>query len=172
MATSNSQSVITWRQRTKIKAVKYLGNKCSICGYDKCLGVLQFHHTDATQKEFSISGKSISWEKIQKELDKCVLVCANCHGEIHYKNNMVELLPERKIPICESCGKELKQLHNKFCKDCFKQPSKIDWPEDKELEKLIKEASSLTALGRNLGISDNAIRKHCQRRNIPFKKIG
>lgn len=43
---------------------------------------LTFHHVNPLKKEFDISGKSISWERLKKELDKCVLVCRNCHGEI------------------------------------------------------------------------------------------
>lgn len=42
---------------------------------------LTFHHLDPSQKEFEISGKSISWERLKAELDKCALVCRNCHGE-------------------------------------------------------------------------------------------
>lgn len=76
---------VTKRRRTlKIKAVEYLGGSCSICGYDKHPGVLDFHHIEPQLKSFGISsgGFSRSWEKIQSELDKCVLVCANCHREI------------------------------------------------------------------------------------------
>ena len=132
-----SQAVITWRQRTKLKAVQYLGGSCSKCGYNKCLGSLQFHHTDPSKKDFSISGKSISWDKIKTELDKCILVCSNCHGELHYGNNTVELLPDRVIPVCIGCGKELKQLHNKYCRSCYKPTTKIEWPSNKELQALL-----------------------------------
>ena len=67
------------------KAVSYLGEKCSLCGYDTCIDALEFHHIDPTQKDFGISYKGItrSWDKIKDELDKCVLVCSNCHKEIH-----------------------------------------------------------------------------------------
>jgi len=43
---------------------------------------MDFHHTNSKEKDFKISGISVSWERIKKELDKCVLVCKNCHGEI------------------------------------------------------------------------------------------
>ena len=73
------------RRRLKLQAIEYLGSKCSVCGYDKCVGALEFHHTDPTQKEFAISRKGYTraWSKVKEELDKCVLVCANCHREIH-----------------------------------------------------------------------------------------
>jgi hypothetical protein len=61
-----------------------MGGKCSICGYDKCLDALDFHHVDPSQKEFSFRDRrGISRERLEIELAKCVLVCANCHREIH-----------------------------------------------------------------------------------------
>lgn len=71
------------RRETKRRAVEYLGGKCRECGYNKCLRALEFHHLE--DKEFAISAKghTRSWERPVKELDKCVLLCANCHAELH-----------------------------------------------------------------------------------------
>jgi hypothetical protein len=77
------ESDATWKQRIKLQAVEALGRKCCVCGYSRCVDVLHFHHADATLKEFTISEKSWSWERLLNELKKCALVCANCHGEIH-----------------------------------------------------------------------------------------
>ena len=75
------------RKRKQIKrdSVEYLGGKCSICGYDKCIDALEFHHKDPSQKEFGIArnGHIRAWSKTKQELKKCILVCANCHREIH-----------------------------------------------------------------------------------------
>ena len=73
------------RDVLKVKAVEYMGGKCYECGYNKCLGSLVFHHLDPAEKDFAISAKGYtrSWEKVKAELDKCILVCANCHGGIH-----------------------------------------------------------------------------------------
>ena len=60
-----------------------MGGKCRLCGYSRCIDSMHFHHADPTLKEFTISTKSWSWERLVQELSKCVLVCANCHGEIH-----------------------------------------------------------------------------------------
>lgn len=80
----NSCSVNERRTKIKIKCLKYKGNKCEICGYNKCIRALSFHHTDPSKKDFIISGNHTRrWTKIRKELDKCILVCANCHMEIH-----------------------------------------------------------------------------------------
>jgi len=67
----------------KIKLISYKGNKCQLCGYNRCISSLHFHHKNPNEKNFSISGKSLSFEKLKKEVDKCILVCSNCHGEIH-----------------------------------------------------------------------------------------
>lgn len=66
-------------------SVEYKGGHCIICGYNRCMSALEFHHLDQNKKDFSISvnGYTMSWEKIKNELDKCVCVCANCHREIH-----------------------------------------------------------------------------------------
>lgn len=72
------------RKMIDSKALEYKGGKCTHCGYNKCKASLHFHHLDPNQKEFKLSGNwGLSWSKIKKELDKCELVCANCHGEIH-----------------------------------------------------------------------------------------
>lgn len=80
------------RYRIKKKAINYLGGKCSKCGYDEHLAALTFHHTDDS-KEFNISKlmHSISWEELKLELDKCIVLCANCHNIEHSKyDNLFE----------------------------------------------------------------------------------
>ena len=68
----------------KTRAVEYKGGKCILCGYQRCTDSLVFHHINPEEKSFAISGTYLrSWEKIKEELDKCVLLCANCHGEVH-----------------------------------------------------------------------------------------
>lgn len=76
-------SVISWRKRKKKELVEYKGGCCEKCGYNKSIEVLQFHHLNPNEKDFTISGKSYSIERLKKEVDKCILVCANCHIEIH-----------------------------------------------------------------------------------------
>ncbi len=84
---NKSNNVINWRKRKKLELVKYKGGKCEICGYDRCVRALEFHHTDINDKDFTISGKSWSYERLKKEVDKCILVCSNCHVEIHEELN-------------------------------------------------------------------------------------
>jgi hypothetical protein len=76
-------SVMNRRALMKRKAIEYKGGKCERCGYNTCDRALAFHHLDPSQKEFSISRTNKGWEKMKIELDKCILVCCNCHMEIH-----------------------------------------------------------------------------------------
>lgn len=76
-----------WRKNTKQKLVEALGSCCQICSYRKCNQVLELHHIDPKEKDFAISNATSRklTDKIKKELDKCILVCANCHREIHHE---------------------------------------------------------------------------------------
>ena len=85
-----SEVVIRWRNRVKTKLVEYKGEKCQCCGYNRCIRALEFHHLDPSQKDFTISGKSKSFETLKKEADKCILVCSNCHKEIHAGISKIE----------------------------------------------------------------------------------
>lgn len=82
-----SAAVQKRRENLKLMALEYKGGKCCQCGYDKCPAALEFHHTDPSEKDFGISAKGLtrSWEKLKEELDKCILVCSNCHREIHFE---------------------------------------------------------------------------------------
>lgn len=72
-------------QKLKIFGVEYLGGKCSVCGYKTCVDALEFHHVNPSEKEFTISKRPCrALEKLKKELDKCILLCSNCHKELHH----------------------------------------------------------------------------------------
>jgi len=72
------------RHEKREKAIQFLGGKCSVCGYDRCFYSLQFHHCDPETKLFGLANSwNIPWKEIEDEMKKCVLVCSNCHGEIH-----------------------------------------------------------------------------------------
>ncbi len=80
-----SEYVQKRRYKIKEKSVEYKGGKCEICGYDKCIDALEFHHKNPKEKDFGIGYKGYTrkWDIVKEELDKCILVCANCHREIH-----------------------------------------------------------------------------------------
>lgn len=70
------------RKQFKEKSVQIKGGKCIQCGYSKCLGALEFHHRESEVKEFRLGvAYRHSWEAVVKEIEKCDLLCSNCHGE-------------------------------------------------------------------------------------------
>jgi hypothetical protein len=73
------------RRKMKEMVIEYKGGKCIVCGYKKYAGAFDLHHNDDSEKKFglSTSGLTRSWERTKAEADKCILVCANCHREIH-----------------------------------------------------------------------------------------
>lgn len=92
-----SESVARHRRKIKETLAAEAGGKCILCGYNRCLTALAFHHVDPTQKRLAISenGVTLALASVREEAQKCVLVCANCHAEI--ESGLVSLpiqLPE------------------------------------------------------------------------------
>ena len=78
-----------WIKRKQL-AVVYLGGKCELCGYDKNFAALDFHHLDPSTKLYDWKKLRLrSWSDVTNELDKCQLLCRNCHAEIHNQNELV-----------------------------------------------------------------------------------
>ena len=82
-------------ENLKLKAFNYAGGKCQECGYNKCLRAMHFHHIDPNMKEFAIFEgrggfkKTRNWEKLKLEIDKCILLCSNCHMELHDRDEKI-----------------------------------------------------------------------------------
>ncbi len=100
------------RVEAKRRMVEYKGGACHLCGYARCLRALDFHHVDPRTKKFSIAGSHTrSWESVRQELDKCMLVCSNCHVEIeqiairtHAPRCNVTAEAEL-VCVCRTCGR-------------------------------------------------------------------
>ena len=94
---NNSKNVSDFRKRRKLNLLKVCGEKCILCGYHKVSSALEFHHIDEEKKLYSISstGNCHNLKSDLDEIKKCVLVCANCHREIHEglhpKENLIKL---------------------------------------------------------------------------------
>jgi len=84
-ANAKGGPVVEFRRRLKARAVAYMGVACSACGRSGHQAIFEFHHRDSSEKEFGITSDGIPrrWERILSELRKCVMLCANCHREVH-----------------------------------------------------------------------------------------
>lgn len=162
---------LRWKDR-KRKVVELMGGKCCKCNYDKNLSVFELHHLDPSQKEYDWNKlRQLQWETIIAELKKCILVCANCHREIHSPNENMNyqgmdnnvlnhdyirwLQPTGK---CPSCKQDV--YGTKYCSvECAHLGSRR--AERPSQEVLLKEVEELgyCAVGRKYGVSDVAIRK-------------
>lgn len=79
-----SEAVARRRRRLKEILVSEAGGRCNVCGYDRYIGALQFHHRDSETKKFGVGERGLtrSLEVLRTEVAKCVLLCANCHSEV------------------------------------------------------------------------------------------
>lgn len=167
-----------------------MGSKCALCGYDKCADALDLHHIDPTQKEFNISARSdISWQRTANELKKCILLCANCHREIHSTEQLntalvssfnqdicdevtaeIEAIKIHTDNRCCDCGKIIDKKASRCLECANKYQRKIqDRPSKQELALLIAEHGFL-GVGKKYSVSDNAIRKWCKAEGLPTHK--
>ena len=80
---SKAKTISALRVAMKKQAVKLKGGKCEVCGYNKCIQALEFHHLDPTKKDFTISNDHFKLIDAVKESQKCILLCSNCHKELH-----------------------------------------------------------------------------------------
>jgi transposase len=83
-AKCRSAAVSKRRRRVKEILVEEAGGACTLCGYDRCLSALEFHHVDPDEKRFELSRRGVtrSLERARAEAAKCVLLCSNCHAEV------------------------------------------------------------------------------------------
>lgn len=185
--------VIANRHRRKLKEtlVTYKGGKCEECGYSKSMRALQFHHTDPTQKDFGIGKRTVSdLNKIFKELDKCRLLCSNCHLEEHERLDSINQdqleqlsgVPQRDGTwTCLKCNEKFLPINNeRRCSKCKPPPKevkskhpkrKVQWPDDEVLRQMVLE-KPLIHIASDIGVSDNAVRKRCIKLGIKLPDRG
>lgn len=191
MKKTNSESVSEFRRNRKANLLQICRNRCCICGYNKVISALEFHHIDPSLKEYGIASNG-TCHNIQKdiaEIKKCVLVCANCHREIHeglftqkelyekqfFDEEIISSLTTYKkdIPLyCIECKSPITRYSSSgLCVECAKKAQRIvqDRPTREELKQLI-QTTSFVQIGKQFGVSDNAVRKWCIAVNLPTKK--
>lgn len=187
---NNIKAVTDFRKRRKENLVKVLGSCCSLCGYNKCVGALEFHHINPEDKRYQLSsGNCHNIEEDLEEVKKCLLVCSNCHREIHttnlyegidlwkyqvYNDNYAnELIQENKKEErkCSNCGIKISRFSKTgLCPSCAQLKRRIiERPDREELKKLIRELP-FTKIAEKYNCSDNTIRKWCDKENLPRKK--
>lgn len=189
------------RARRKQICLDVMGGKCQICGYNANAKALEFHHIHPKEKTFTISECTLKGLDILfKELRKCTLLCANCHRIIHDgeldeslkssfdENKAQEYFQQeeylklfnaiQKEPkYCPICNKLIHSYRNKYCSlECShkgysrQQGNGKERPDREQLKQLIRN-QSFTFIGKIYGVNDNAIRKWCDKYNLPRTKI-
>ena len=169
----SSERVKKWRLTTKEKMVEAMGGSCQCCGYNTSVKALAFHHLDPAEKDISFGtarANPKSWSKLVEELRKCVLVCHNCHSEIHagvrklpkeYKKFNDEFINIGKIIEYDACPvcKSQKPAKQKYCCHRCAQTNrrKVDW-DSLDLLKLLQQ-HSISELEDMLKVSNAAIYK-------------
>lgn len=184
---SNKEAVKQWRKSTKERIVQSMGGKCQICGYDKCDDALELHHINPEEKEFglgAIRANPISWKRITEELRKCILVCSNCHREVHaditklpnkyrsFDESFIDYKVDKKLlDECLVCGNE-KPIKNKFCSlSCAaKKSGKVDW-DSIDLKELLK-SNTYTDIGRIVGVTGAAVKKRAVKLKLVAPSAG
>lgn len=154
----NKKTVYTRKRNIGIKKalIAYKGGKCQRCGYCKDIPrVYDFHHSNPDEKDFTIGNCKCGLEILKKEADKCILVCKNCHAEIHheldidkyneatsYKVRESMVLYEKK---CKTCGNSfITRFENQ--QTCKFGCNKAKMPNREELENKFKELNSKRAV--------------------------
>lgn len=180
-----SDCVKKWRENCKLRIIEAMGGKCVICGYNKCSHALALHHLDPSKKEFplaSIRANPKNWISIIEELRKCVLLCHNCHSELHsgiinipenciyFNEEFIDYkkFEQKSIKLltpCPVCGK-LKSEHLKHCsKTCAsKSYYKINWDNINLIEEL--KTKTIVKLAEEIGCSDSAIYNRLKKLNL------
>lgn len=198
MYDSNEQKRF-WRQTIKHRIVESFGSKCICCGksFEDCC--YDIHHIDPSKKKITLSSGNFngakSWLRIRDELKKCVLVCANCHRLIHAniienptKSNFNQDFYEWDLTqykqvdknlepidvciegsnICPQCGGK-KSFYANVCTKCAGKNQRHFEVSRSDLKKMIR-IMPFTEIGKNFGVSDNAIKKRCIQMGLPSLK--
>lgn len=177
-----------WRTLVRKRALTAFGNKCGLCGYNKCVQALEFHHINPDEKDFNISGyKVASWSAFVDELKKCVLVCANCHREIHNGVSDVNDISTRydiaydiweenndAYDSCPGCGR-LKSIRHNYCSTACRithtqDNLHIDWSVI-DLVNLIEMYPTYTKIGEIIGVSGVSVRREIVKQGLDVNKI-
>ena len=168
---NKSEKVKAWRHNTKSRIIEAMGGKCQCCGYDRYPEIFDLHHLDPNEKDFTISSARAnprSWEKLCAELRKCVLLCSNCHREVHagYRDVPADVQgfnenysDYRQETINNSPTPQWKTYCSRSC--AARSSRKVDW-DSIDLASLLSQ-HSYVKIGEMLDVSDVAVRKRAKK---------
>lgn len=182
---SNYDNVKSYRQRQKENIIYVMGGVCACCGYNKCSSALELHHLDPSKKDFTFSeNTNKAWEMIVQELPKTIMVCANCHREIHaglidasilqsnFNKQKAEEISrqveesKKGFHFCKVCGKKVSSKAF-YCSECYgKTRREVERPSREQLKLDIRNLP-MVQVGKKYGVTDNAVRKWCDSMNLP-----
>lgn len=156
----------------KLELINLMGGKCSRCGYDKNVAALEFHHIHPEEKEFQLDSRHLSnttMERIIKESEKCILLCSNCHKEIHYPQQSKDELEDKcysnkslfsnkhKMIVCPVCGTEFEYVKGKkYCSPECRRKDK-NYPSKEDVCKKYEELKSQQKVAEFYGLTRKII---------------
>lgn len=186
-----TKNVSDYRRRRKENLVQVCGGKCCLCGYNKNIAALEFHHLIPEEKNYSIGNQGVCHDLQDdlKEVKKCILVCSNCHREIHHGDyQLKEILNKQQFDekeaqnlivqkeqqyittkyYCIDCGKEItRDSKTGRCVECAQKARRVSVrPNRQELKNLIR-TTPFVQIGKQFNVSDNTIRKWCDKEKLP-----
>jgi ribosomal protein L37AE/L43A len=168
----------------KRRAVEYKGGCCQVCGYSRFLGALEFHHTDPSQKDWTVARNHRAWEVLKVELDKCILLCSNCHREEHGKitqekhagleQKVREIIPVRqanpKVPhVCKTCKRTFlarPQIGQTFCSKKCRET--VAWPSADILRDMVQTLKP-SQIASKFGCHPRTVREKLHKLGISWK---
>lgn len=178
------------RANKRLMLLEAKGSRCQICGYNRCMKALSFHHVSEDTKIFTLSNRLCQrkWQDVVAEASKCILLCHNCHTEVHdgFHVDRVavlekELAEQKELFVsrlmivgsknrsrkgttdrCPNCSKDyvVKWVHQRYCsaKCSAEAQQRVVRPNKQELKQLL-ETFSYVQVGRIFNVSDNSVRK-------------
>lgn len=167
-----------WRKKSRKLLAAAFGGKCTVCGYDKTISALDYHHIDPANKDHLLANamkNGHAWSKIAEEARKCTIVCCRCHREIHagvtqlpdnyavFNEEYAEVikLQQKQFNECPICN-ELKNKRQDCCSlKCSQEKQRKFVIEKEELELLIQN-NSYEKIGRDFGVTGSAVKKRCK----------
>lgn len=180
----SSEAVKKWRRKTKHMMVESMGGCCQICGYNRCLNALEFHHIDPNEKDISfgkVTANPTKREKLKEELKKCILLCSCCHKEVH--EGMTKMPTEyfkfnesifndlntthKKQNPCPVCGGEKFDKYKTCSRSCSaKLGYKVDWDNNDLQKLLIENDNNYSKVAELLNCSEGAVHKRAKKLGI------